>query len=53
MLDLGPAGQHHIVFDLEDFEEVAALLRLLEILAFIVGLAVATKHLMGERDHDS
>lgn len=33
--------------DLEDFEEVATLLRTLELLGFIVGLAFATRYLIG------
>lgn len=33
--------------DLEDFEEAAALLRTLELLGFIVGLAFATRYLIG------
>ena len=33
--------------DLEDFEEVATLLRTLELMAFIVGLAFATRYLIG------
>lgn len=46
-LDLGPAGTHHIEIDFSEWEDIAALLRLLELLAFIIGLAIATKHLMG------
>lgn len=33
--------------DLEDFEEVAALLRALELMGFIVGLAFVTRYLIG------
>ena len=33
--------------DLEDFEEVAALLRTLELMGFIVGLAFVTRYLIG------
>ena len=46
-LDLGPAGTHHIEIDFSEWEDIAALLRLLELLAFIIGLAIATKRLMG------
>lgn len=46
-LDLGPAGEHHIEMDFEDFNDVAALLRLLELIVFAVGLAVATRKLIG------
>lgn len=46
-LDLGPAGTHHIEIDFADWEDIASLLRLLELLAFIIGLAIATKRLMG------
>lgn len=46
-LDLGPGGVHHIDMDFEDFNDVAALLRLLELIVFAVGLAVATRKLIG------
>lgn len=46
-LDLGLAGTHHIEIDFADWEDIASLLRLLELLAFIIGLAIATKRLMG------
>lgn len=46
-LDLGPAGSYHIVIDFSEWDDIAALLRTLELLAFIIGLAIATKHLMG------
>lgn len=45
-IDLGPGGEHHIHIDFSDYDNVAILLRSLELLLFIVLLARATKHLM-------
>lgn len=45
-IDLGPAGVHHIHIDFSDYDDVAVLLRSLQLLVFIVLLAKATKHLM-------
>lgn len=44
-----PVGHVDYTFnlDLEDFEDVATLLRALELAAFIVGLAFATRYLIG------
>lgn len=40
-------NSYPVIIDLSPYEEVASLLRLLELLAFIVGLAVATRRLIG------
>lgn len=45
-IDLGPAGVHHVHIDFSDYDDVAVLLRSLQLLVFIVLLAKATKHLM-------
>lgn len=42
-----PGTDWHIDVDLVQFDPVAALLRLLELIAFIAGLAVATRALIG------
>lgn len=42
-----PGTDWHIDVDLAQFDPVAALLRLLELILFIVGLAVATRKLIG------
>ena len=47
-IDLGPAGKHEIHLDLSEYDEVAELLRALELIGFIAGLAVATRKLIGD-----
>lgn len=46
-IDLGIAGEHEINLDLSDYDEAAAIFRLVELIAFIVGLALVTRSLIG------
>lgn len=46
-IDLGPAGEHEINLDLSDYDEAAAIFRIVELIAFAVGLALVTRSLIG------
>lgn len=46
-LNLGPAGNHEINIDFTEWESAATILRALELIVFIVGLAIATRNLIG------
>lgn len=47
-LDLGAAGEYTINVDLSDYDDAASLLRALELIAFIIGLMVAARKLIGD-----
>lgn len=47
-LDLGPGGTHNIHIDFSQFDNVAALLRLLELIGFILGLMLVARKLIGD-----
>lgn len=49
-LDFGQWGQYTITVDLSPFDSVAAILRTLELILFILGLMLATKSLMSTSD---
>ena len=46
-MPFGDAGEQTITVDLSPWDDVAQILRTLELLLFIVGLAVATRNLLG------
>lgn len=46
-IDFGPAGEQHIELDFSVWDSVAALLRLLELVVFIAGLALAARRMIG------
>lgn len=46
-IPFGDAGEQTVTVDLRAWDEIASILRLLELLLFIVGLAVATRNLIG------
>lgn len=47
-LDLGAAGEYTINVDLSDYDDAASLLRALELIAFIIGLMIAARKLIGD-----
>lgn len=46
-IDLGVPGTHTINIDFEEWDDVASILRTLELILFILGLALGTKKIMG------
>lgn len=47
-INLGPAGSYDIDLNFADWDDIASLLRLLELIAFIIGLALAARKLIGD-----